>query len=65
MNCTRCKSSMGQTRQETTGTCEQTWYQCPVCGQEQFVTRRVIPASPVQFSGVAGERVTRAWAGRG
>ena len=65
MNCNRCKSSMGQTHQETTGNCEQTWYQCPVCGHEQFVTRRVMPPSPVQFSGVAGERVTRAWAGRG
>ena len=65
MHCTRCHSSMSQEKQETAGNCQQTWYRCPVCRQQQCVTRRVLVAGPVQFAGVGGERVTRAWAGRG
>lgn len=65
MQCSRCRSSMSQEKQETTGNCQQTWYQCPTCGHEKCVTRRVLMPSPVQFGPVGGRRVARAWAGRG
>lgn len=65
MHCTRCHSSMSQEKQEINGNCQQTWYRCPACGQEQCVTRRVLVPSPVQYGMAGGQGVTRAWARRG
>ena len=64
MNCTRCKSSMGQTHQETTENCEQTWYQCPVCGHVHFVTRPVGAAGRAYREVLGEPGVLRVWAGR-
>jgi hypothetical protein len=47
MHCFRCKSLMQETDRQAAGRSQVTWYQCPVCGNEQLHAQ----PSPCTFHG--------------
>jgi tRNA(Ile2) C34 agmatinyltransferase TiaS len=43
MNCTRCRSVMGNTHREENPRSTLEWYDCPLCGRRELVSTPVAP----------------------
>jgi|GEM_PF-2619920 len=55
MHCSHCASLMAETETRQDGRTEQSRFECPVCGREQLLTRRISLSGSHQEAMTAGD----------